>query len=153
MTTPAPPADPTQALLTQLACRDTVERAAHLADLPDPAGLAALFTEDAVLQRPSGDTLVGRAAIQAAYAARPAQRITRHLVAGTVVTLRADGEAHALSSVLLCSGSLDDPPGPQGRPMRGPPVVGEFDDLLRRGADGRWRIARRTARFLLHGAD
>lgn len=71
--------DPTR-LLSQLACRDTVERAAHLADLPDPAGLAALFTEDAVLQRPSGDTLVGRAAIQAAYAARPAQRITRHLV-------------------------------------------------------------------------
>jgi ketosteroid isomerase-like protein len=148
----SPEDDPTR-LLIQLACRDTVDRAAHLADLPDPAGLAALFTADAVLQRPSGDTLVGRAAIQAAYAARPAQRLTRHLVAGTVVDLLPSGEARALSSVLLCSGSLDDTPGPQGRPMRGPPVVGEFDDLLRREADGRWRIAHRTARFLLHQAD
>ena len=58
-----------------------------------------------------------------------------------------------MSSVLLCSGNLAHRPDPQGRPMRGPPVVGEFDDLLRREADGRWRIARRTARFLLHGAD
>lgn len=153
MTAPAPPEDPTHGLLIRLACSDTVERAAHLADLPDPAGFAALFTHDAVLQRPSGDTLVGRAAIQAAYAARPAHRMTRHLVAGTVVEPLTASQATALSTVLLCSGSQDDPPGPQGRPMCGPPVVGEFDDLLRREADGRWRIARRTARFLLHGAD
>lgn len=145
-----------EALRTQArvraACRDTVERAARLADHPDPAGLAQLFTEDAELQRPQGEWLQGRQAIQAAYAARPAHRLTRHLVAGCVVDLLDDHHAHALSTVLLCTGSLDDAVGPQGRPLHGPVIVGEFDDLLQAGADGVWRIARRRASFLLHGA-
>jgi hypothetical protein len=29
-------------------------------------------------------------------------------------------------------------------------VAGEFEDRLRRGDDGRWRIGHRVARFLLH---
>lgn len=141
----------TQALV-RAACRDTVERAARLADQPDPAGLAQLFTEDAALQRPQGEWLHGRQAIQAAYAARPAHRLTRHLVAGCVVDLLDDQSARALSTVLLCSGSLDDAVGPQGRPLHGPLIVGEFDDLLQAGSDGVWRIARRRASFLLHQA-
>lgn len=148
MAQPLPP--DSGAMLAALACRDTIERAARLADQPDPAGLAALFTEDAVLQRPQGERLVGRVAIQAVYAARPPGRLTRHLVAGCVVDLMAADQASALSTVLLCSGQVGDPPGPQGRPMQGPLIVGEFEDRLQRCADGRWRIARRVARFLLH---
>lgn len=131
-------------------CCDTIARAARLADLQQHEAFAALFTEDAELQRPGGAWLRGREAILAAYRERPAERLTRHLIAGTVVDLLADGDAAALSTVLLWSGVRTDPDGPSGRPVRGPRRVGEFDDRLRRGDDGVWRIVRRHACFVLH---
>lgn len=145
--TPCPPAE---VAAIEAACRATVARTARLADLPDPVGFAAWFTADARLERPSGEQLAGRAAIEAAYAARPAQRLTRHLLGGTVVEVVAPDAARALSTVLLCSGDLTDPPGRHGRPMDGPMVVGEFDDELRREPDGQWRISYRRASFVLH---
>jgi hypothetical protein len=136
--------------LVAAACCDTVARTARLTDLHEHEAFAALFTDDAELQRPDGSVLRGRAAILSAYRARPADRLTRHLVAGTVVDVVANDEACAASGVLLWRGHQDDPPGPFGRLAHGPAVVGEFDDHLRRGPDGRWRIARRLARFVLH---
>ena len=133
-----------------VACRDTIARAARLVDLQDYEGFAALFTEDGVLQRPGGEPLHGRAAMVAAYRARPATRITRHLLAGTVVDVLSADEALAHSAVLLWVGDQADEPGPNGRPARGAQVAGEFEDRLRRCDDGGWRIAHRVARFVLH---
>lgn len=132
------------------ACRDTVLRAARAQDLQDWDALASHFTDDAQLLRPGGEALQGRDAIRAAYAARPPQRFTRHLVVSTIVDAEGDGQARAHSTVLLWAGHTDDPEGPQGRPASGPQLLGEFDDRLRREADGRWRIAERLARFVLH---
>jgi ketosteroid isomerase-like protein len=130
------------------ACRETVLRAAAAVDTGDARGLADLFTEDAVLLRPNGEALHGRAAIFDAYANRPAGRITRHLVTGTWVDLLAGGQARATSFVLLWSGDAARPQSPSGRPAD-KQVVGEFHDLLVHTATG-WRIARRDARFILH---
>jgi ketosteroid isomerase-like protein len=132
------------------ACRDTVARAARLVDQQDYEAFAALFTEDGVLQRPNAEPLLGRAAMVAAYRARPATRITRHLLAGTVVDVLSADEALAFSAVLLWVGDRADAEGPSGRPARGAQVAGEFEDRLRRGDDGRWRISHRIARFVLH---
>lgn len=132
------------------ACRDTVARAARLADLQDHEALAALFTEDAELQRPGGEWMRGRAAILEAYRSRPSRKLTRHLIAGTVVDLLTGDKARAVSTVLLLSGRHDDPVGPFGRSAHGPLVVGEFDDMLSRDSGGAWRIARRCASFTLH---
>jgi ketosteroid isomerase-like protein len=134
------------------ACRDTLARAARLTDLQDHEGFAAMFAEDAELVRPSGALLRGRAAILAAYRERPAQRLTRHLLAGTVIDVLASDEATAFTTVLLFSGNGHDVLGPQGRPARGPVIVGSFDDVLRPGIDGRWLIYRRRASFDLHAA-
>lgn len=134
----------------EAACRDTIARAARLVDAQDYEGFAALFTEDGVLQRPGGEPLQGRAAMVAAYRARPASRITRHLLGGTVVDVLSADEALAFSNVLLFIGDSADAAGPNGRPARGPQVAGEFEDRLRRCDDGRWRIAHRVARFVLH---
>lgn len=139
-----------QRALAIAGCCDTIARAARLADLQQHEAFAALFTADAELQRPGGGWLRGREAILAAYRERPADRLTRHLVAGTVVDLLADGEATALTTVLLWSGQRSDAEGPSGRPVRGPRRIGEFDDRLRRGDDGVWRIVRRQACFVLH---
>jgi len=143
--------DETGRWLIVAACCDTVTRAARLTDLQDHTGFAALFTEDAELRRPGAEVLHGRAAILASYRARPADRLTRHLVAGSVVDVIDASHARATSTVLLYRGQLDDPVGPFGRPTHGPAVVGEFDDLLRREADGCWRIEWRHAQFVLHG--
>lgn len=132
------------------ACRDTVLRLARAQDTQDWDALVAAFTEDAVLVRPGAEPLHGRDAIRAAYAGRAPGRFTRHLVVSTVVDETADGEAHAHSTVLLWAGHAGDAEGPQGRPAQGPELLGEFDDRLRRGADGRWRIAERRSRFVLH---
>lgn len=136
-------------LLVQQACRDLIAQAARFADTHQPARFAALFAEDAVLCRPGGQPIQGRVAIEQAYAARPADRITRHLVTNTVVAVESATAAHAHSNVLLWAGSATDAPGPQGRPAQATQLVGEFDDRFVLTAQG-WRIARRDACFVLH---
>lgn len=134
------------ALLAKQACHDLVMRFVACNDRRDPQGLAALFAENGVLVRPNGDTLVGPAAIAAAYADRPADRLTRHLVGNVLIDATSPTSAVGSSTVLLWSGSAQDTPGPFGRPAQGRQVMGEFEDTFVRTAQG-WRIARREARF------
>ena len=141
--------DPIERLLIQDACRELVLRAAECADGHDAAGLAALFAPDGVLRRPGGQAMVGRAAIEAAYAQRPRERITRHLVTNTLVEVESSTRASARSRVLLWAGSTEDADGPQGRPLRGPQLVGEFADRFVLTDEG-WRFASRDASFVLH---
>lgn len=136
--------------LAEAACRDVVRRAAMKLDANDLDGFASLFTRDAVVVRPGKEPLRGVAALIESYRARPPGHMTRHLVAGSVVDLRAPDEAHAVSNVLLWTAVPDDAPGPFGRRAQSRQVVGEFEDTLRLCSDGLWRIAHRQARFLLH---
>ena len=139
-------------LLIKDACRELVLRSAACADAHDPRGLAALFTEDGTLVRPDGSTLQGRSAIEAAYRARPAERITRHLVTGSLTDIESAELAHVHSSVLLWSGSTTDAEGPQGRPAHPRQLVGSFDDRCVLTPQG-WRIAQRRAAFSLHSGN
>ena len=139
---------PLERLLAEQACRDLVARAAQCTDSHRHEDFAACFAEDAVLTRPGGEPLAGREAILASYRTRPAERITRHLVTSTVITLDSATRSRGLSYVLLWSGEAADAPTPSGRPARRQ-VMGEFDDVFTLTAEG-WRIARRDARFLLY---
>lgn len=143
--------DGLQRLLIENACRELVLRSVERTDAHDAAGLAALFAADGVLRRPSGPPLAGRAAIEAAYAQRPRERLTRHLVTNTLVEVESPARAAARSRVLLWAGSTEDAEGPQGRPLRGPQLMGEFDDRFVLTDEG-WRFASRDARFVLHAA-
>ncbi|MBS7781432.1 nuclear transport factor 2 family protein [Acidovorax sp. CCYZU-2555] len=136
-------------LFIRQACQDLVLRAAACADAGDAQALAQLFAEDAVLQRPSGDALRGRAAIGAAYAQRPAGRLTRHLVTNTLFDFADEDHPGALSQVLLWSCDEAAEPGPHGRPAHARELVGEFDDRFCRAPDGGWLIQRRVARFVM----
>jgi uncharacterized protein (TIGR02246 family) len=136
--------------VAESACRDAVRRAALKLDANDLDGFASLFTPDAVVIRPGKEPLRGVDALIESYRARPASHMTRHLVAGSVIDLRAPDEAHAISNVLLWTGSADDSAGPFGRRAQSRQVVGEFEDTLRLCSDGQWRIAHRQARFVLH---
>jgi ketosteroid isomerase-like protein len=134
-------------MLIEHACRDLVLHAAMYADRSDSAALARLFTSDAELVRPNAQPLRGGEAIEASYAQRPAERITRHLVTNTVVDVVSPERATATSYVLLWIGSTADPATAHGRPAQRQ-QVGEFVDNFALTGDG-WRIARREARFVL----
>lgn len=136
-------------LLVEKACRDLVMDAAARTDAQDHAGLAALFTPDAVLVRPGAAPLQGRAAIEASYRERPAERLTAHLVCGIRLTLGGDARASAVTQVLVWSGSRADEAGPMGRPAAARQALGQFEDSFELTAEG-WRIARRVARFALY---
>lgn len=136
--------------LAEAACRDVVRRAAMKLDANDLDGFASLFTRDAVVARPGKEPLQGVEALVESYRSRPPGHMTRHLVSGSIVDLRAPDEAHAISNVLLWTAVADSAPGPFGRRAQARQVVGEFEDTLRLCSDGLWRIAHRQARFLLH---
>lgn len=140
--------DALERLRAEADCRDLVVAAAAAVDASDPAAFAALFAPDGVLERPDGSRLEGREAIRAVYAARGSERLTRHLITNHVVRLGVPGTATSHCSVLLWSGRRSDPATPQGRPADARQQVGEFDDVLVRLDEG-WRIARRSARFVL----
>ena len=142
--------DELQTLLIERACSRLVLLAAECADHHRAAEFAALFAPDAVLSRPNGEPLRGREAIRQAYAQRPADRITRHVVTNTRVDVLSDSEARATSVVLLWAGSINDEAGPRGRPAQPGQVLGEFDDRFALTPEG-WRIVSRRASFLLHG--
>lgn len=136
-------------LVIEAACREIVLRAAAAADAGDASTLAALFAADGLLERPNAVPQRGREAIRQAYASRPSGRLTRHLVTNTLVDIIAPGGARATSLVLLRSGNANDSPGPHGRAADARQIVGEFQDVLVATGEG-WRIARRTAKFVLH---
>ncbi|HEY6133502.1 MAG TPA: nuclear transport factor 2 family protein [Rubrivivax sp.] len=138
-------------VLAESACRDTVLAAADAVDRQDHAAFVALFTADGTLVRPDGTLLQGREAIQAAYAARGVERLTRHLVCNHVVQVRTAGTATSRCTILLWSGRRSDPETPKGRPADAVQQVGEIVDQLVLTPEG-WRIQRRDARFTFHAS-
>ena len=113
-----PPMDALQQLLIHHHCRELVLRAAACADAHDAAGLAALFTAEALLVRPDGTTLEGPAAIEAAYRQRPAERITRHLVTNSLVDIecgRGRAGAQQRAAVVRYRNRAGRAAGPAGR--------------------------------------
>ena len=117
----------------------------NLNDAGDWDGVAALYTEDGVLRRPSGgDPVAGRTAILAAFRARP-PRAQRHVVANIVVDVLGDAEARAFSVIVLYMGDPA-PDGDRNTPLpvmaANAPLVGSFSDRVVLTGDG-WRFAER----------
>lgn len=141
---------PDEILQIERACERLILDAVHYTDHRDYAAFAALFTPAGSLSRPGGAPLIGPAAIQKSYEARPAQRLTRHLCTNIRVTVDSSERAHALTTVLLVTGNCAEPPPDHfGWSADSKQLVGEFEDEFERTAQG-WRIRARQARFILH---
>ncbi|MER5738643.1 MULTISPECIES: DUF4440 domain-containing protein [unclassified Streptomyces] len=96
----------------------------------DPAALAGLYEEGAVLAAgPDGDPLAGPA-LHAANA--------RLQALGVPIAVRPRRVYATGDLALLLVDWLIEGTGPDGRPVR---VGGTATDVVRRGADGRWRYA------------
>jgi 3-phenylpropionate/cinnamic acid dioxygenase small subunit len=112
-------------------------RFALLNDAGDWDAVAAMFTEDAKFIRPAGgDPVVGRAAIHASFASRPARK-SCHLITNIVVDVISADEATSRCTMLLYA-------APAGESAAASPaLIGGFHDKLVRSSEG-WRFAERT---------
>jgi ketosteroid isomerase-like protein len=133
--------DDTNAWAAKAAIAELITRYAALNDAGDWDGVAALYTDDGRMSRPTApeDFIAGRAAILAAFRSRPL-RATRHIVANVLVTLESETVARATSQILLFTGAS----AGEGLPVQSatPPLVGSYRDRLTRTDHG-WRFAER----------
>lgn len=111
------------------AVEQQIRRFAMLNDAHDADGLAAMFTRDGSFARPTEPDapVVGRDAIHAFFRDRP-QRVTRHVMANTLVEIVSQTEARAHSYVMLY--------------MADKTLIGDFHDRLEQH-DGQWLFAER----------
>ena len=132
--------DETNTWAAKAAITELIIRYAALNDAGDWDSVAALYTDDGRMSRPSApdDFIAGRAAILAAFRSRPL-RAARHIIANVLVTLESETEARATSQILLFTGV----PAGEGLPVQStPPLVGTYRDRLTRTHHG-WRFVER----------
>jgi len=130
-------------------CARIIRHSFNLTDARAFDRLLALFTDDAVVIRPSKPDapLVGKAAIAADYAARPPDRLTFHLCTNIVVDLLSDVRAEAYCHVLLYSAHAG---AAATLPVAAPTqYAGEYRDTLVR-SDAGWRFRARNGRMILY---
>jgi hypothetical protein len=139
---------PVEEAAIRLACADLIVRYAYLNDERRFDELAALFTEDAVLFRPSAPErpIEGRPAILAALGKRPPETVTFHVTSDVLVEVDSATTARCRSRILMMSGTRS-PEGGAPTDVR-PAVPGVFIDHLRLTADG-WRFASRRGSLWL----
>jgi len=135
-----------EALIRQ-ACTDLIVRYAYLNDERRYDELVSLFTEDAVLYRPSAPEqgISGRPAILAAFRKRPADSMTFHVTSDILVEVQDEENAQARSRILLLSGTR--PQDGSALPLDArAPVPGVFRDRFVLTPQG-WKFAERRGMF------
>jgi uncharacterized protein (TIGR02246 family) len=134
--------DAPHAWLAKSAIAELITRYASLLDTSDWDAVAALYTEDGRMNRPTApdDFITGRSAILASFKARP-PRTTRHIIANILVALEGEAVAIATSQILLYASDGANPGCP---PLLSTvvPLIGSYRDRLVRTELG-WRFAER----------
>jgi hypothetical protein len=129
------------------ACTDLIVRYAWLNDERRYEELAALFTEDAVLYRPSapGQGVAGRTAILEAFRKRPFDTMTFHVTSDVLVEVEDAQRAQARSRILLLSGTR--PQDGSALPLEvKAPLPGVFRDRFLLTPQG-WKFSERRGMF------
>jgi ketosteroid isomerase-like protein len=127
-------------IAAERACERLVARYALAANDWDVEAFVALFTPDAVWQRPNVPALNGHAEIRAFMLDQPSGRTIRHVNGLCMVTVADDGQ----SATSISQTTVYDTPACTTipAPLRGPDMVVEYRDRLVCG-DGAWTFARR----------
>lgn len=137
-------------LLIVDACRALIHRYAYLNDARAFNELIELFTDDAVLYRPStpDEAIVGRTAILNSLQARSASTMTFHFCTDVLIEVESPQQARARSRILLLSGTrAADGSHPDPATLK-PILPGTFRDELVLTTSG-WRFSRRVGRLWL----
>ena len=129
----------------QRACTELISRYAYLNDERRFEELAALFTEDALLYRPSApdQAIRGREAILASFRKRPADTMSFHVCSDILIEVQGADRAQGRSRILLLSALR---PVDGTTPQAGAPMPGVFKDLFALTEEG-WRFAERRGSF------
>ncbi|WP_374418085.1 nuclear transport factor 2 family protein [Novosphingobium arvoryzae] len=111
-------------------CARLIALYANLNDEARWEDVAELYTDDGLMTRPTAPDapIVGRAAILAAFQARPPRK-TRHVCSNVVIDVEDHASARGISAMVLFT---------EG----GVPLAGSFHDRFVLTADG-WRFAER----------
>jgi len=129
------------------ACARLISEYAYLNDQRRYEELAALFTPDALLFRPSApdQAIAGIDAILAAFRKRPLDVMTFHVCTDIIVSVDDAASARGQSRILLLSARRPAEDGP--RPTAAEtPVPGVFYDRFRLTESG-WKFAERRGSF------
>ena len=128
-------------LSIQRACTALISRYAYLNDERRFEELATLFTEDAVLYRPSApdQAICGREAILTALYKRPADTMTFHVCTDILIDVLGADCAQGRSRILLLSAAR---PLEGTAPQASMPVPGTFVDRFTLTEEG-WKFAQR----------
>jgi ketosteroid isomerase-like protein len=134
------------------ACRNLVIDFATFIDSDQSPRLAELMTPDTTFARPTdpGTVIRGSAAILAAFAARPRNRVTQHLNLNIRIRQTGPDTAEGFSVVVLYLAEAAEEliPG-KGRKAIGP-ILGTWTDTFVLTPDG-WRFKDRRGIATMHG--
>jgi ketosteroid isomerase-like protein len=128
-------------------CTRLIYQYAYWNDERNFEALAGMFTEDAVLYRPSSPEVatVGRSAILEAFRKRPAEVMTFHVCSDVLIDVEGPGTAVGRSRILLLSGAR--PADGDAAPAEARPALpGTFRDRFRLTETG-WKFAERRGSF------
>jgi hypothetical protein len=144
---------PDERIVIESECRQLALCFMALNDQKKWHDMCALLTDDASFARPTDpdNPISGRAEIQAAFEARPAGRITRHICTNMIVTVESAEKATGTMYALLYTGAADNQ-GDLGVIADERQLLGEFYDDYVRTEDG-WRIAKRSGRIIFSTED
>lgn len=137
----------------QHACTRLISQYAYLNDERRFDELSQLFTEDAVLYRPSApeQAIRGRAAILQAFQKRPANAMTFHVCSDVLIDVEDETRAAGRSRILLLSATRSGD-GQLAAVESKMPVPGVFHDVFRLTAQG-WQFAERRGAFWIPALD
>ena len=140
-----------QLLLIESACSRLVHDFADLVDRREYARLAQLFTVDASFARPrSPDTIiVGRDNIHNAFAMRPIDDITRHLVHNVRITPTSAEAANGSFYLVLYTARSNPQTSDFGATADSRRLIADIVDQYVLTEEG-WRIFSRRGRIVMH---
>jgi uncharacterized protein (TIGR02246 family) len=123
-------------------CTQLIARFAQRNDARDADALAEMFVKDGVFIRPTkpDQPYKGRESIRDAFRAKPANIVTRHVVANVVVDVVSASEAKAQSYLLLYTAPATEGGLPKADAKQ---LLGAFDDRIVRDGDGMWKFRER----------
>jgi len=144
---------PDERTVIESECRQLALRFMALNDQKKWGDMCSLLTDDASFARPTDpdNPIIGRAEIQAAFEARPAGKITRHICTNMIITVQSPSQASGTMYALLYTGAADNQ-GDLGVIADERQLLGEFyDDYVR--TDEGWRIAKRSGKIIFSTED
>jgi hypothetical protein len=135
--------------MIEQACSKLISQFAVFNDAGRHEDLVNLFIEDGRYARPTDpeNYVTGKTAILAAFKARPADKLTRHLITNVVVDVSSPITAQGICYVTLYTGSTAVPAEKFGFVANAKQLIGEYLDEFVLTEEG-WKFSQRSGKLI-----